>query len=191
MQEDLRAVVDAAIRNQDESKAVARLDQLLREAPSIANAVFVVDRMRKVGTRKPRVTMRLAILRSFTVEPMVPLLKAAAILYGLDLEIWVGGFNTYAQELLDAGSALYTFQPNVVFLAVQARDLVPELWAGIGVESGGGAASVQRVDNAVRDWIAVFRSHSRADVVVQNLEVPDTPSRGILDVQAVNGQRQL
>src|ERR1700687_1531125 len=110
MQEDLRVLVDAAILKEDESNAVARLDQLFREAPTIANAQFIVDRMRKVDTGKTRVPMRIAILRSFPLEPMVPLLKAAAILHGLELQIWVGGFNTYVQEMLDPGSDLYKFE---------------------------------------------------------------------------------
>ena len=46
---------------------------------------------------------RLAILRSFTVEPVVPLLRAAAFLGGIDLTVKTGEFNAYAQEILDGG----------------------------------------------------------------------------------------
>src|SRR4029077_541233 len=169
MQEDLPAVVDA--RSQDDRTALAFLDKLFREKPSIANALHVVDRMRTLDSIKPRSTVRLAILRSFTLEPIVPLLKAAAILNGLELDIWVGGFNAYAQEMLDPGSDLYKFEPHVALIAVQARDVAPELWSGSVGADLDGAASVQRVANSYRDLIGTFRSRSSAHLILQNLEV--------------------
>ena len=188
MREDLRAAVDDAIQKEQEGRVTAILEELLREAPSIASAQFVVDKMRKAGVRKPRVRMRLAILRSFTVEPVVPMLKAAAILNGLDLDFWVGGFNSYAQEMLDPDSDLYKFEPDVVLLALQTRDLVPELWDRPGELD---TAIVERVVQGFHDWIGAFRSHSAGHVVVHNLELPAVPSAGILDAQSTRGQTQL
>src|SRR5207253_10764141 len=71
---------------------------------------------------------RLAILRSFTVEPMVPLLRAAAFSAGIDLTVRLSEFNAHAQEILNPASALYDFAPDVVILAVQTRDAAPDLW---------------------------------------------------------------
>lgn len=192
MQEDLRAGADTAIRKREDGRALAVLDQLLREAPTIANAQFVLDRARMVAATKPRIPMRLAVLRSFTIEPVVPMLRAAAILHGLELEVWVGGFNTYAQEMLDPGSELDTFAPDVVLLAVQARDLIPELGDRPSeLDHAATAASVRRAVDGFRDWIGTFTSRSQAHVVVQNMEVTDNPWLGIQDAQATEGQRQL
>ena len=49
---------------------------------------------------------------------------------GIALEMHVGAFNTYAQDILDPASTLYRFAPDVVLLAIQTRDIVPELWSG-------------------------------------------------------------
>src|SRR6266446_4391737 len=192
MHTDLRAAVDAAIDDRDPNLVAAQLRQLMREAPSIANAQFVLDRARRVADSAPRLPMRLAILRSFTLDPLVPMLRAEAILHGVDLEVWMGGFNSYAQELLDPNSGLDGFQPDVVVLAVQTRDLVPELWSGYQeLDSSGAAAIVQRTVNDLCDWIAAFRSRSRAHVLVHNLELPDAPAAGVLDSQSTTGRRQL
>jgi FkbH-like protein len=189
MHGDLHTAVDEAIERGNDSRALALLDQLLREMPTIANAQFVDYRLRAVPAAKPRVSIRLAILRSFTFEPVLPLLKAAALIHGLQLEIWLGGFNTYAQEMLDPESDLYKFEPDAVLLAVQARDVVPELWdCDKELDRTAAAASVERVLLGIREWIGTFRSHSKGHLVVQDFELPDAPSSGILDAQSSHGQ---
>jgi len=100
--------------------------------PSSALAGFVVSRYGRIADRLEMIQRRWAILRSFTVEPLVPLLRAGAYTAGVALEVLVGEFNAYAQEILDGESALYKFDPAVVVLAVQTRDLAPQVWRGEG-----------------------------------------------------------
>jgi len=59
----------------------------------------------------------------------VPLLTALARLHGVELEVKIGEFNSYAQDLIDPSSWLYAFEPDIVILAVQTRDIAPHLWA--------------------------------------------------------------
>ena len=118
---------------------------------------------------------RWAILRSFTVEPVMPILKAGAYASGVGLEICLGEFNAYAQEILDPGSALYRFQPDVVVLAVLTRDVAPGLWRG--------ESAADDVLNRFDGWIGTFRRHSNAALIVHSLELPAVPSAGILDAQ--------
>jgi FkbH-like protein len=192
MHTDLRAAVDRAIDKGDKNLALAGLHRLMSEAPSIANAQFVLDRASAVSDSGSRLRLRVAILRSCTVEPVVPMLRAAALLHGVNVDVWVGGFNSYAQELLDPDSGLDGFQPDVVILAVQTRDLVPQLWnTSEPIEASAGQALVNRTIRDIRDWIDAFRSRSHAHVVVQNFEVPDATALGILDSQSSTGQRGL
>ncbi len=189
MQEDPRTAIDSAIDGRDWPRALALVERHFRASPGIGSAQLTLDRMRRIDDPRGRTPMRLAVLRSFTIEPVVPLLRAAAVLRGLDLDVWVGGFNTYAQELLDSAGGLSTFQPDVVLLAVQTRDLVPELWDGFAELPPGAASAV--VEDAVQragGWLRAFRARSAAHVVVQGLELPDLPAAGALDVQSPGGQ---
>lgn len=132
---------------------------------------------------------RLAILRSFTVEPMVPLLRAAAFCAGIDLAVYVSDFNAYVQAITDRESALYKFSPDAAVLAVQTRDVAPELWdqsGGLGAKQV--HASVARVAGDFRDWVQGFRRNSAAHLIVHNLEQPVLPSGGLLDAQPGAGQ---
>jgi FkbH-like protein len=187
--EGLRAAVDAAIAEQDWSTALTSLGQLFDTAPWLSNARFVTDRMARVPAAQPRTRCRVAFLRSFTVEPVLPLLGAAAMLRGVEVTAHVGDFNTYAQDLLVPGGALDRFEPDVVVLAVQTRDLLPELWNSGGTLAPADAAqAVSRTLDDLRAWLTAFRARSAAHVVVHNFELPAEPDAGILDAQSPDGQ---
>ena len=139
---------------------------------------------------------KLAILRSFTVEPIVPLLRAEAFAYGIDLEVHVGDFNTYVQDILDGQSSLYRFAPNAVVLAVRTDQAAPELWrdfADLAPEAAqqAGERVVRGVVHNYEQWIGAFRKQSQAALIIHSLERPSSPSLGILDDQSDAGQSGL
>jgi FkbH-like protein len=183
----LRASIDDAVARGE--APLAQIRELFFGAPGLAAARFVSDRMKRIAERRPTRACRLAFARSFTVEPVIPLLEAAARLDGLRLDVHVGDFNTYAQDLLDPAGALHAFAPDVVVLAVQTRDVVPELWQDFsGLTADAVEQAVERTVEAYRAWISAFRSHSDAALVLHNLELPAEPDMGVLDAQSARGQ---
>ncbi|MGO9256741.1 MAG: HAD-IIIC family phosphatase [Bryobacteraceae bacterium] len=190
---EVRTEIELAMDGGEWRKA-ARMAQSLweREAGS-ATANFVVACFERMRPHLDLAPYRCAILRSFTVEPLVPLLRAAAFTAGIDLTVHVGEFNTYAQEFVDAGSSLYAFDPQTAILAVQTRDLAPELWngfAGLDRPHGDGVADrvVERVTGQFAGWIRALRSHSQANLVIHSLEAPMSPALGVFDSQSEDGQ---
>jgi len=185
-----RREIDRLIAEGNSAAASSALAELWTQEKSPSAAAFVVPRYERLRPELALRPFRVAILRSFTVEPMVPLLRAAAFSAGLDLSVYVSDFNTYAQEMLDAGSALYRFQPDAAFLAVQTRDVAPDLWKGFAdLEPDQIRSATSRVTNDFRDWIAAFRKNCRAHLVIHNLEQPLYPANGLLDAQGDNSQR--
>src|SRR5260370_8215230 len=131
----LRGEVDGFIARGAFDLASRRLAELWRRDPASGTASFVTSRLEELrektrdqlGDKFALTKFKLAILRSFTVEPIVPLLRAEALAYGIDLEVHVGDFNTYVQDMLDSQSSLYRFAPNAVVLAVRAAQAAPDL----------------------------------------------------------------
>src|SRR6266550_379046 len=115
----LRESVDTAIAREEWAAALAGLRELYRETPGLATAQFILDRIGKVELAGHRIDCRVAVLRSFTLEPMLPLLRASSALHGVDITTHIGDFNTYVQDILTPESALYAFDPEIVVLAVQ------------------------------------------------------------------------
>ena len=83
---------------------------------SLTSASFLVSYYEQLRPKLNLLSCRLAVLRSFTVEPMVPLLRAAAFNAGIDLALHLSDFNAHAQEILDSQSALYAFLRMPSFL---------------------------------------------------------------------------
>jgi FkbH-like protein len=188
----LRAEVDSLIAQGAFDLAARRLAELWRRDPTPATASFVTSRLGQSRDKLALTKYKLAILRSFTVEPIVPLLRSEAFAYGIDLEVHVGDFNTYVQDMLDSQSSLYRFAPNAVVLAVRPDQAAPELWrdfADLAPEVAQQAA--ERVVRSYEQWIGAFRKHSQAALIVHSLERPSSPSLGVLDSQSEAGQSGL
>ena len=172
---DFRGDVDRAIAAGDASGAARMLASAWELEPGSAMAGFVAARYGRIAGSLGLLQQRWAILRSFTVEPVVPVFKAGAYAAGIALETHLGEFNAYAQEILDPGSALYRFQPDAAILAVQTRDVAPGLWHG--------EPAPDDVLGRFGDWIGSFRKYSKAALIVHSLDVPAVPGAGILDAQ--------
>jgi FkbH-like protein len=179
---DFREDVDRAIAAGDATGAARMLATAWEMEPGSALAGFVASRYDRIAARLSLVKQRWAILRSFTVEPVVPVLKAGAYAGGVALETHLGEFNAYAQEILDPGSALYRFQPDVAVLAVQTRDVAPALWRG--------ESAADDVLGRFGGWIRSFRTYSKAALIVHSLEVPAVACAGILDAQREDNATQ-
>ncbi len=184
---DLRQEIDRLLASSDTGAASRLLAELWAKESSSSAASFLISRYQQLRSKLNLLPYRLAILRSFTVEPMVPLLRAAAFAAGIDLTLYVSEFNAHVQEMLDPASPLYRFAPDAAILAVQTRDVVPGLWRGFST-SAEQSQAVGRVTAEFRHWAGVFRSHSQAHLVVHNLEQPVLPGGGVLDDQRVDNQ---
>lgn len=166
----------------------ASLDELFRLQPAGSTASFVLSHLTALQNEMPFVKSKLAILRSFTVEPLVPVLRASAMLGGINLEVKVGEFNAYPQEVLDSSSWLYGFDPGVVILAVQTRDVAPELWDAVPSSAQAVEAIAARVLQSFDSIVSAFRAGSTASLVIHALELPVMAGHGLLDDQGETGQ---
>jgi FkbH-like protein len=186
---ELREDIDRAIDAGDHAAARSLLAMLWRDVPGPATAGFVTSRFERIRDRIALTPCRVAILRSFTVEPIVPLLRASAFASGIAVDVHLGGFNQYHQEIVDHSGALYRHSPSVVILAVLTSDLAPSLWSGFAdLDSAGVDRAVGQAVATLRTLIERFRAVAAAPLVVHTLEMPDAPVNGILDLQRAASQ---
>lgn len=185
----LRQEMEEHLAQRSWTKSQAAMSELWRRQSSPAMAAYILSLQKTLRTHLPLISSRVAILRSFTIEPVTPLLRAAALINGIDLTVQVGGFNTYAQEILNEQSSLYSFSPDIIVLAVQTRDIAPEIWSAHATLSPKEVESI--VDRVVGDFdrlMQVCRSRSKAHFIIHSLEVPCLPSLGLFDCQSATGQ---
>lgn len=187
--QELRKQIEVSLRDNDWRRARAAATRLWQLRPSAATARHVIACFERMRESVPLQKCRVGLLRSFTLEPTVPILRAAALVHGLDLTIQMGPLNAYAQQILDHRGDLHTQLSDVVILAVHTRDIAPELWAGL--HEKGGPTPQQRaeeVDAHFRTLVDSFRQRSNATLVIHTLEKPPHAFDGILDSQRADGQ---
>lgn len=185
--DNLRARLAAAAHDADGATARSLASQLWQAAPTLATAGFLAKTLLGSPAVAQWPVRRVFVLRSFTVEPLLPLVLAEGLAAGVVFELAAGDFNTYAQEILDPQSRLYASAPDFVILAVQTRDVAPDLAHGEpGRQSY--ADTVDRVSGELATLVHTFRERTSAPLIVHSLDLPSRPADGIFDAQRTDGQ---
>ena len=71
--------------------------------------------------------VRLAILASSTVDHLTPAIRVAGLRRGLLIDVYVGAYGQYRQEVLDASSGLHRFAPQIVLFSLTAREFMAKI----------------------------------------------------------------
>jgi len=162
----LRVAVDLALTGEDSVQAHALLTELGRGDPSLATVRFVHSARRRLpATGDP--ILRIALLSSFTIDPLVPYLDLHCRALRIDPAIYIAPFNTWDREMFGEGSGLARHEAQLVFLSVSLDDLLPELAGALSSDdlAARGAAAIDRILHAAER----FLSWSSATLVVHGL----------------------
>lgn len=186
---DPRIDIDATMNAGDRGAALQLARGYWVQNPNASAARFLKARADRFWPAERLIEHRVAFLRSFTLEPVLPLLEAEAVLDGCRLATWVGAFNAYGQDILDPASGLYAFAPQTVVLAVQTRDVAPALWRGFaGLSDDAARAEAEEVGRAVVHLVEQLRARTAANILVHGLARPVGSDEGLLDLRRSTGQ---
>ncbi|SDS24067.1 D-glyceryl-ACP synthase [Halopseudomonas xinjiangensis] len=119
---------------------------------------------------------RVAILASHTVDQLVPALRVAGLERRLALSVHVAPYGMYRQALLTDDTDLARFAPQVVVLALDARDAPIQLPLQSGDEDVAEAIQL-RVDELRMLWRRA-RERFTAQIIQQTLVPMDPPVFG-------------
>jgi len=136
--------------------------------------------------------LRVAVLRSYTLEPIEPVLKVRLLLEGYRPSFWFGGYNQYAQEILDPQSGLYAFAPDLVLLMLRLEEVMPEFIDDFPAHSSSEwQQQIARKAQELARLAGQFATAASVQVIVQNMTPPRTSYFGIFDAQHADSQAQL
>jgi FkbH-like protein len=122
----LRAAAELAISTGEWEHAHGLLTRLGRADPTLSTTRFVQLARSRV-TRLDHPSVRVALLSSFTVDPLAAFLDLECRALELVPAIWIAPFNSWGREMLGGGSGLEQFDPEIAFVSVAVDDLIPAL----------------------------------------------------------------
>lgn len=174
-------------------KSVQDLLLAAENDPSISNVNFVAQRLRNLNVGDSKYSkLRIAVLASFTIEPIVPFLEVECFKSGIIPQIYIGGYNQFQQEILNRKSGLYDFNPEVIVIAVRAQELCPKL-----LDSFLGLSGVQ-INKEVEGALSILGSlvetltkSTNVKIIIHNFEIPAFPVLGAIDYRQSPGQIEV
>ncbi len=136
--------------------------------------------------------LRVAVLRSYTAEPLEPILKLRLLLDGLNPTFWFGGYNQHAQEILDPNSALYAFAPQVVLLLLRIDEILPAFVDDFAsLSPAEWEKQLTSLAGSLEGLLERLEESVRAPILVQNLMLAGRSFFGRFDAQQPDGQVYL
>jgi len=181
--QELRHRIREAVAKQNAAAAVQAIRQLLVATTKSSDVLFCSTAfsgiahalVEQLGARR----LKTYVVRSVTLEPILPVLSVEAGLANYVLDLQMGGYGSYVDELLNPASALAQFQPELIFIILDWEELagrLEELCAdGIGAEVEKEIEeSAARMEQLLRN----YRASSSARILLQGLVVPDSTSLG-------------
>lgn len=180
---ELRRRIKEAVSRKDALAAVNLGHQLLEGLNRPADVMLCASSFNKIagalsdelGIRK----LRTYVVRSVTVEPILPYVAVEAVLSNYLLEIQVGGYGSYVEEMLNPGSDLAKFKPDLVLVVLDLEEIagrLPELCA-VGIDARV-ESEIQQCVERIGQLLGGLRSSSSARLLLQGLVLPDRSSLG-------------
>jgi FkbH-like protein len=168
------------------AEAIADVQLALRQYPSYSFFVKsekLLDRLIASDAWKPSRRAKAAILSSSTTALLAPVLRASAFRAGLHLDIYEGVYGNYRQEILDPESGLYRFQPDLVLLIPNHRELA--------LPASGGLGQAQECSAQLRELWNVLRGRNPCHVVQVGFDMPCQGAWGSLEYTLPEGRRRV
>jgi FkbH-like protein len=110
---------------------------------------------------------RLALLGSATIGHLVPAIRIGGLRRGIWIDTYENEFGQYWQELTDPGSALHSFRPTTVLVALDAYHLAAGIDARLDAE--GAAAALDEIATRIREIWRLAREAFGCKVIQQTV----------------------
>jgi FkbH-like protein len=133
--------------------------------------------------------MRVAILGTFTAQPLATLLAARAVTSGIVVRPYVAPFDAWMQEILEAGSGLRRQSPDVVVLALTLDAVAPALANEfLNLDADAVSRAIAETVGRIEAAIDRLRTWTPTKVLLHSFPAPAAPALGVIDAGRPDGQ---
>lgn len=173
------------------NRTVEKLLNQVRKEPIHLNYWNAYKRIKKLDREALHVPdekkIKVALLSSFTIDPLAIYIDIKSRLAQLHPEIYIAPFNQYQQEILDENSKIYSFKPDLIILAVQVDVFLNENFFSEFLK----LSNIEKLQTGIIDrfqnLLSMLILRTDALVLVNNFIVPSFTPFGILDNKVEHG----
>jgi FkbH-like protein len=134
-------------------------------------------------------SLRMALLGNVTLDLLPRYIRVWCAREGLFLDSYTAGYGQHFQAILSEDSTILRYKPDIVFLALEARELGGERLAQYGALSGAERrVLVTEMLETVERWITLALERLSATLLIANFSPPARPQLGIADTREEFGE---
>jgi FkbH-like protein len=138
---NFRSDVSEALGQTDARARLEALVQVARRRLGVLETIQLDNALSKAGgagaDSLPRI--KITVLSSHTVEHLAPAIRVAGLRHRMLVDVKIGGYGLYRQELLEPSPQIVSFAPDVVLLCLSAGEVLAS------VPTGASSAQVQEL----------------------------------------------
>lgn len=172
-----------------QSKLMQSLDQIVKEkdySSYVAVSNILNDMQPQDSGMK---TLKISILRNFTIEPLIAVIKAEVARLGLFPQVYLGDHDTIMVDVINKESSFYKHQADIIILAQWLEDMAPALVNRFV------SLSPQQIDEllnhvieTIKQQLKHIRQNTDKVIIINTFALPTAVTMGILDGNSVNNQ---
>ena len=135
-------------------------------------------------------SVRVAVVASSTINGLIESIKADSAKCDLLIKPYLSEYNQFAQEIFNKDSALYNFNPEIIFIHLDLRTLAGETYLNPNDPSINIKKWQEETFSLLKDLCSKSLLYSNSKIVLSNLEVPYLSSLGTFENNQELGFRQ-
>ncbi|UCG90657.1 MAG: HAD family hydrolase [Candidatus Heimdallarchaeota archaeon] len=161
--------------------------KLVRKEPTHRNYWNVYKRIKKLDFSNVEIPthqrINIALLSSFTIDPLAIYLDIDCRLKGLFPEIYIAPFNRFQEEVINERSGLYQSQPDIIIFFVEVESLLEDMFRVKfpQMKTEHRQAELDRVIQTLKQLLTLIHQRSESLILFSNFILPAFSPFGILD----------
>jgi FkbH-like protein len=153
---------------------------------------YYIIKSKSIDNSKLEKKIRVALLSSFTINGLEETFRVKCAENKLACTTYVSGYNQYNQDILNTGSDLYKFSPDIVFLILDTRSILKDLfYSPYSVSAAERREFIGKRASELIDLAKTFTKRLNAKLVVTNFSIPTYSPYGICETKTEYGLQYM
>ena len=141
---------------------------------------------------KAKKPLKICLLRSHSVETMVPFLKTYLRADGFEPEVHLGGYNQFQQEIIDYDSFIYQDSWDIIYLSIRLEELSLKLTDDfLSLNKNNIVDEIKYIKENVINLISILRKKIDTPIILNNYIIPCKGKYGIYESNYLFGQKEI
>ena len=159
----------------------SRLKNMIRERPSLLSYQNALAELRN-GVEDVDKTIKVALLRNFTVEPLMLFLETELLTDNYHPSFYLSDFNSMFAEVLNEDSALFQSDPDIILVLTWLEEISTKIaneYFYLSTEEF--SSEIDRIISSLETVITGIRSHNNKPILVNNYPFTSRPIQSAFD----------